>query len=118
MSDDSTTPPADDESLGHKLARVSTAVAHAFLGTEPTEDAVRPPSKPTKLHVTAKTPTSISVAWNASVGSKPVHYTIYYRLHGAKHWSVGAATGAVCAGTVHGLKQKTEYDLEIFAHYA
>jgi|HubBroStandDraft_4_1064222.scaffolds.fasta_scaffold554313_2 hypothetical protein len=113
MPSDKPSPP-DEESLGSRVLRVATAIKVAVMG-EPEPAAAVPPTAPTYLSATARTATSVSLTWQASVTSEPVAYTVFYRIYGAPNWSVGGVSPA-CSATVSGLSPATEYEFEIFAH--
>lgn len=67
---------------------------------------------PTGLQATAETINSISVKWNAIVGSN-ISYTVQYSVHGANTFTSVLATGLT--QTITGLVAQTSYDIRVFA---
>jgi hypothetical protein len=116
MPDDKPLPPAE-ESFGARAVRVVTAaIKVAVMGEEP-ETTIVPPSQCTDLRETKKTSTSVTLEWKApATGTKPIHYTVFYKTMHAEYWSVGATSEEATTATVTGLKPSTEYEFEIFAH--
>lgn len=96
--------------------RIADMVLHPVDAISPSSPAPVAPSQALRVHVVANNPRSITLAWNVpTIGTRPFAYTVFYRLHGAAFWSVGAVT-KVPTAVVRGLKPSSEYEFEIMTH--
>lgn len=74
------------------------------------------PSPVTNVHATVDDPRRISLVWTPPLrGTPPFGYTVFYRVHGAPFWAVGALS-TVPRATISNLKPATRYEFEVLAH--
>lgn len=102
-----------------RLYKLGDLVADTVLRSH-TATAVAPakvaPSAVLNVRSVSDRPTEIKLAWNPPArGTPPFGYTVFYRVHGAPYWAVGAVV-KVPAATISGLKPATRYEFEVFAH--
>lgn len=75
-----------------------------------------PPSEVTQVRATSVTPRSVSLAWKPpATGSRPIRYTVFFRVHGPNVWNVAAITSDVSV-VISSLMPSTEYEFEVMAH--
>lgn len=73
------------------------------------------PTVPTGLQETSDTATTVTLAWQPSVGTSPIDYQIEWSIHGDNSWTKLPAQTAT-SGVVSGLAAGTSYDFEIYAY--
>ncbi|MFE2916441.1 discoidin domain-containing protein [Kitasatospora indigofera] len=74
-----------------------------------------PPTAPGSLHVTARTDTTVALAWTASTDNVGVTGYRIRQVNGATATPVGTAAGNATAFTVTGLTASTAYTFDVLA---
>lgn len=113
-------PSASPDQVTAALTGVAEPVVTGVDATTTTElassNVVPGPGSASQLRITAATPTSLTIAWDAPVatsGGGPLTYQAAYRQAGAS-WTSAVSTTATTE-TLTGLQPSTSYDIEVTA---